>query len=194
VFCRDWTGARQYAENAIRICSDRGIAYWLIVSTMFHGRALVKCGDGDAGMATLRRGIAAYRRTGAQIGLPQLLSQLAETQLELGQLAEGQAVLHEAIEVARRNDERFWEPELWRLWGDFLRADKASEHAVLEHYRTAASVARSQDAKALELRALMSLLQLRNDADDRMRLQTLYDGFRDQHHYSDLSRARELLQ
>ena len=134
-----------------------------------------------------------YRKTGAQIAVPQLLSQLAESHLELGQQDEGLAVLRDAIDTAQRNDERFWEAELLRLQGDFLLADKASESAVVEQYQRAVDIARRQDAKSLELRGLISLVQLRNDADARAQLRSVYDWFREQYHYEDLSRARELL-
>lgn len=194
VYCRDWTAARQYAENAIQICTDRGFLLWLAVSTVFHGRALMKCGEPDIGLASLRRGIAGYRRTGAQIALPQLLSQLAESLLELGLLDEGSAVLQEAIDTAERNDERFWEAELLRLRGDFLLTGKAGQQEVIECYQKAVDVARRQDAKSLELRGLMSLVQLRQDPSDRAQLRSVYDWFGGQHQYRDLSRARALLQ
>lgn len=135
-----------------------------------------------------------YRRTGAQIAVPQLLSQLAESHLELGQQDEGLAVLRDAIDTAEKNDERFWEAELLRLQGDFLLANKASEHRVVEQYQKAVDIARRQDAKSLQLRGLTSLVQLRNDANDRAQLRSVYDWFSEQHHYEDLSRARELLQ
>jgi adenylate cyclase len=193
VFCRDWAGTKQYAENAIKICSDRGFLLWLAVATVFHGRALVKCAEVETGIATLRRGIALYRRTGAQIAVSQLLSQLAESHLELGQQDEGLAVLHDAIDTAEKNDERFWEAELFRLQGDFLLAAKASEGTVVEQYQKALDIARRQDAKSLELRALMSLVELRNDAGDLAQLRSVYDWFEDQHQYRDLSRAKQLL-
>jgi hypothetical protein len=193
VFCRDWTGTREYAENAIKICSDRGFLLWLAVSTVFHGRALVKCGEPDTGIATLHRGIAMYRKTGAQIAMPQLLSQLAESHLELGQHDEGLAVLRDAFDTASRNDERFWEAELFRLQGDFLRAGKAGEGMVVEQYQRALDIAGRQDAKSLQLRALTSLVQLRNGADDRAQLRSVCDWFGDQHPFGDLAKARELL-
>ena len=194
VFCRDWAGTRQYAENAIKICSDRGFLLWLAVATVFHGRALVKCGEPDIGIATLRRGIAMYRKTGAQIAVPQLLSQLAESHLELGQQDEGLAVLRDAIDTAQQNDEGLWEAELLRLQGDFLLADKASEHTVVEQYQKAVDVARRQNAKSLELRGLMCLVRLRNDADDRAQLRAVYDWFSEGHQHTDLTRAAALLQ
>ncbi len=135
-----------------------------------------------------------YRKTGAQIAMPQLLSQLAESHLELGQQDEGQAVLRDAIVTAERNDERFWEAELFRLQGDFLRAGKAGEGAVIEQYQKAVDIARHQDAKSLQLRALTSLVQLRNDAGDRAQLRLVCEWFSGQRQHRDLARARELLE
>ena len=103
-------------------------------------------------------------------------------------------MLQEAIDTAERNDERFWEAELLRLRGDFLLTGKAGEQEVIECYQKAVDVARRQDAKSLELRGLMSLVQLRQDPSDRAQLRSVYDWFGAQHQYRDLSRARALLQ
>jgi hypothetical protein len=135
-----------------------------------------------------------YRKTGAQIAMPQLLSQLAESHLELGQQDEGLAVLRDAIDTAERNDERFWEAELFRLQGDFLRAGKAGEGAIVEQYQKALDIARRQDAKSLQLRALTSLVQLRNGTDDRAQLRSACAWFEGQPEFRDLARARGLLQ
>ena len=187
VLCREWTSARQYAANAMQISSDRGFSLWLAVATVFHGRALVKSGEPEAGIAALRRGITGYRRTGAQIALPQLLSQLAESHLELGQQDEGLAVLREAIDMARQNDEGLWEADLLRLQGDFLLAGKANERTVVDQYQKAVELARRQDAKSVELHGLMSLVQLRDDPDDRARLQSVQEWFSTRHPYRNLS-------
>ncbi len=40
----------------------------------------------------------------------------------------------------------------------------------------------------------MSLVQLRNDADDRAQLRSVCEWFADQHPFSDLSKAKELIQ
>ena len=194
LLCREWAEAKQYAANAVQISSTHGFSLWLGVANVFHGRALVKCGEPTRGVDTLRQGITAFRRTGAQINLPHLLMLLAESHLELGQREAGLAVLQEATDMAHRNGERMWDAELLRLRGDFLRADNASEQAVVEQYRKAVDIARGHGVKSLELRALMSLVELRNDSDDRAHLRSLVDSFPEQHQYHDLSRARALLQ
>ena len=159
VFCRDWPAAKQYAENAIRICSDHGFLLWLAVSTVFHGRALVKCGDPDTGIPALRLGIASYRRTGAQIAVPQLLSQLAESHLELNQLDEGRAVLQEAIDTAQQNDESASGKPSWCVsQGDFLLAGEASEGQRGRAIPGSRGRRAPPGRQSLELRGLMSLV------------------------------------
>ena len=134
-----------------------------------------------------------YRRTGAQIAVPQLLSQLAGSHLELGQQDEGLAVLRDAIDMAQQNEEGLWEADLLRLQGDFLLAGEASEGTVVEQYQKAVDIARRQNAKSLELRGLMCLVRLRNDADDRAQLRSVYDWFSEGHQHRDLTRAAALL-
>jgi len=193
VLCGDWEGARRHAASGVQMSTERGFSLWLAVSTVFLGRALVKCGEPDPGLAALRRGIGAYRGLGAQINLPHLMSLLAESLLELGQPDEGLAVLHEATDTANRIGEHLWDADLLRLRGDFLLATKASEHTVAELYQQAVEIARRQEVKSLELRAVMSLVELRNAADDRAQLKSLCEWFGDQQSYGDLARARQLL-
>jgi predicted ATPase len=193
LLCGDWEGARRLGANGMQLSSDRGFSLWLAVSTVFHGRALAKCGEPDAGIAALRSGIAAFRKLGAQINLPHLMSLLAESHLELGQTDEGLAVLQEAIDTANHIGEHLWDADLIRLRGDFLLATKAGGRTVAEHYEQAADIARRQDAKSLELRAIMSLVQLRHVPGDRAQLQSLVEWFGDQQSSGDLERARALL-
>jgi hypothetical protein len=56
--------------------------------------------------------------------------------------------------------ERVFEAELYRLKGELLRRQDAATGAVEECFRHAMGLARQQEAKSLELRAVMSLSRL----------------------------------
>jgi len=68
----------------------------------------------------------------------------------------------EAMAVADRIGEGFWEAELYRLRGELLLDTGSPSRSVAaeESFQKAIAVARARSAKALELRAVMSLARL----------------------------------
>lgn len=107
------------------------------------------------------------------------------------------ACINEALTEARTHNERWWDAELHRLRGEFLLkygADASDGEAALLR---AIEIARSQQAKSLELRATMSLAQLwiaqkRSDA-ARQQLSDVYAWFTEGFETPDLQAARLLL-
>jgi adenylate cyclase len=119
-------------------------------------------------------GLAAYRATGAEVGVVQFLVTLAETHLEAGDREAGLRLIDEALALARRNGNRYFEPEAWRVRGLILlelsgpgptgpaglmrrRGGKNSAAACLRH---ACDLARGRGARAFELRAATALARL----------------------------------
>ena len=66
----------------------------------------------------MRQGLAAWRATGAEFVRPYYLALLAEAYGKGGQVEEGLSVLAEALVIANRTGERFYEAELYRLKGE----------------------------------------------------------------------------
>jgi predicted ATPase len=93
-----------------------------------------------------------------------LLALLAEAYDQAGQPEIGLTVLDEALTLVAATEERWWEAELYRLQGELLlHAACGVRHAALtaeESFQQALAVARCQQARALELRAALSLSQL----------------------------------
>ncbi len=87
-----------------------------------RGWTLSAQGDGEAGVAELRQGLAIYHATGATELLTFWLAPLAEAYLKNEQTEEGLATVSEALAFADRTDERFYEAELHRLKGELLLA------------------------------------------------------------------------
>jgi hypothetical protein len=82
------------------------------------------------------------------------------------------AALAEAMRVATETGEAFFEPEAYRLRGEFMRqlaaafqgTERASRLAAAESsIREALMMARKQGARSLELRAAMSLCLVQRD-------------------------------
>jgi len=147
--------------------------------------------------------------------LPYGLFLLAEAYGKTGQIEEGLTVLTEALAVVDKTGERWREAELYRLKGEltlqkfhvsgskFQVADSLEssvrrlESEAEECFWKAIEIARRQQAKSLELRAVMSLSRLwqqqgkREEA--RRMLAEIYGWFTEGFDTKDLQEAEALL-
>src|SRR5262249_1115209 len=132
--------------------------------------ALAEQGQGEGGIAQIHQGLAAWQATGTEWDRPYVLALLAEVYGKMEQSEEGLNTLSEALATMNKNGECRWETELYRLKGEFLRAQgdsrlqaidstEKSEEAE-ECFWKAIQIARQRQAKSLELRAVMSLSRL----------------------------------
>jgi predicted ATPase len=116
----------------------------------------------------------------------------------VGKPEAGLAVLTEAFTVVATTGARWWEAELYRLQGELLLHLPRSDVCQAEtsfHY--ALDVARRQQAKALELRAAISLSRLwqqqGQSAEARQLLAGIYRWFTEGFDTADLRAAKALL-
>ena len=187
--------------------------FFLARPKVMLGWALAEEGRVEDGLAQIQEGIAGYRTAGAQLETPYWLSLLAEAQAR-SRPAEALGTLTEAMRGVRQ---RFFEAELHRLRGELLLRQAAStdhratsdafEPAVIDaHTMTEAEacfckaieIARRQQAKSLELRAVTSLSHLLprqgRQEEARQMLARIYGWFREGFDTADLKDARALLQ
>jgi predicted ATPase len=145
-------------------------------------------GQSEEGIAHMRQGIANHQALSAEIGRTWFLAMLAEAYKTGGQSEEGLRVLTEALDAVNKRGEGAYEAELYRLKGELLLAQeglrpqakglrgKTEEEkgsrpqakGVREKteeaegcFLRAIEIAQKQQAKSLELRAVMSLVRLR---------------------------------
>jgi len=156
-------------------------------------------GQGEAGMAQVRQGIAALRATGQALVVPYLCTVLADVSTHLGHPEDGLQALAEAHTLVEQHEERYWEAEVCRLRGVLLLKHPVMQQAEAETWlQRALDVARRQEAKSLELRAAMSLSRLwqqqgkRDEA--RELLAPVYGWFTEGFDTADLQEARALLE
>ncbi|MBI4641342.1 MAG: hypothetical protein HY731_11645 [Candidatus Tectomicrobia bacterium] len=185
-----WEGlaAQERAEAQIALSTDQGFELYLAMGAILRGCALTRQGQIKEGMTQMRQGLAAWQTTGAELLRPYFLVLLAEAYGNAGQIEEGLSVLTEALAAAEKSEERWWEAELYRLKGELLLKDEATEtqrHGDMKKERRgdaetwghrdeeniaasspeacfhhALDIAHRQNAKSLELRAAMSLSRL----------------------------------
>ena len=156
----------------------------------------------EEGIAQLRQGFAYWETRGIQYRRPTFLAWLAEAYGKAAQTEEGLSVLDEALAQVERTGERYYEAELHRLKGELLlmQDDEAetSLHQAESCFQHAIQVARRQQAKSCELRAVMSLCRLwqrqGNAAEARQMLAEIYNWFTEGFDTADLIEAKTLLE
>jgi class 3 adenylate cyclase/predicted ATPase len=198
-FCRDMPAVYEHAAAAIALATAQGFSHWAALGTSMRGWALALQGQGEAGLAQLRRGIAAWRATGAAVGGPYRCTLLAEVSEHLGHPADGLQALAEAHTLVEQQEERWWEAEIARLRGVVLLRQTGTPPAEAEAWlQRALDVARRQEAKSLELRAAMSLSRLWQQqgkrAEARQLLADVYGWFTEGFDTADPQEAKALLE
>jgi predicted ATPase len=123
---------------------------------------------------------------------------LAEAYGQAGQPEAGLPVLAEALTLVAASEERWWKAEVYRLKGT-LRLQLSSPDALRAEtcFQQALAVARGQQAKALELRAALSLGRLWQQQGKREAARALlgpiYGWFTEGFDMPDLQEARAIL-
>jgi TOMM system kinase/cyclase fusion protein len=197
-FRREGPAALERAEALIAFAREQALPHWVASGTILRGWALAAQGQVEEGIAHMHQGLSGRRATGAELGRPYYLAQLAEAYGEGGQAEEGLHVLAEVLAVVNQQGERWGEAELYRLKGELLLARSAEHHVEAETcFHQALDIARHQQAKSLELRAAMSLSRLWQQQGKRTEARELvapiYDWFTEGLDTADLQEAKALL-
>jgi predicted ATPase len=220
---REGQTVRERAEEMITLCTEQGFAWWLEQGTILQGWALAEHGQGEEGIVQIRQGLAAHRARGTQVGRTTYLALLTAAYEKGGWTEEGLVVLAEALAAANNNGERWCEAELYRLKGTLTLQSKTSLKQVSDKSQTsleqvttsqgksqaspeaeaeecfwkAIAIARKQQAKSLELRAVMSLSRLwqqqGKQAEARQLLAEIYNWFTEGFDTKDLQETKALL-
>jgi TOMM system kinase/cyclase fusion protein len=197
---REGPATQERAEAVMALAREQGFVQRLAGGTMLRGSGLAMQGARMEGVAEMRQGLATYQAIGAGLGLTHYLALLAEAYAQAGQTAAGLTVVAEALGVVDKYGERFCEAALYRLKGDLLLAQEGRPKEVEAEacFRQALDVAHRQEAKALELRAAMSLARLwqrqGKPAEGRQLLAEVYGWFTEGFDTTDLQEAKALLE
>jgi TOMM system kinase/cyclase fusion protein len=212
-FCQDRQAAYERAEAVLTTATEHRLSFWLAWGTVVRGWALVKQGQQTEGIAQIQQGLADHLATGAKLWRPYYLALLAEGYENTGRVDKGLTVLAEVLAVVDKTEERYYEAELYRLKGTLvLQSGPASEvsnpqsltpnpqtEAEAEAcFQKAIEISRHQQAKSLELRAVMSLARLwqsqGKQAEARQMLAEIYNWFTEGFDTKDLQEAKALLE
>jgi predicted ATPase len=214
---REGQMTQERAEAAITLSTEQRFSPWLARGVTYRGWALAEQGRGEEGIAEIQRGLAITRSIEQELGRTSLLAMLAEAYGSVGQPEEGLAVLAEALALVDQTEERITEAELYRLKGELTlqqseRRRPKSKVPSSQHltpstqveaeaeacFLKAIQVARKQQAKSLELRAVMSLARLWQQQGKKKEahgvLAKVYGWFTEGFDTKDLQEAKALLE
>jgi predicted ATPase len=185
------------ADELAVVGTEQGFPRWSSQGAIYRGWVKVKTGDVAEGISLLRSGLAAFRVTGSELGTPFFIAFLARACEIAGEVEEAMTLLDEALRIMQRTRERWFAAELNRHKGQLLLRQGHPEDAE-ELYRKALSIAREQEAKLWELRAVVSLARLRRDQGCRAEacdlLAPVYGWFAEGFDTPDLKEAKSLLE
>jgi predicted ATPase len=196
---RDVAATQADAEALIALATGQGFEHRVAQGRMMLGWALAMQGDAATGVAEIQQGVEAVQAIGQKLNRPCHLSYLAEAYGQAGQPEAGLSALDEALTLVEATGERWWEAEVYRLKGELLlRLPRPEISQATACFHQALDVARRQQARALELRAALSLSRLwqqqgqRDQA--RQLLGKLYGWFTEGFETADLQEARRWLE
>ena len=152
------------AENLIEHCEQEQIAVWLAGGRILRGWALAEQGKPTAGIVSIRLGLEEWGATGAVLIRPYYLARLAEALARSGCFPDALDTVAEALATVERTGERWYEAELHRLQAElrWQQGDAATGEVEAGLCR-ALTLAREQQARALELRAAATLARFLTD-------------------------------
>jgi hypothetical protein len=101
-----------FADRALAICDEHGIADWGPWAHFAKGDLLARRGEPQLGISVMRNALAELERAGAKQQRTMRLGCLAAAHMSLRQFDVGLGLLDEAIQTAEQTQERVYEAEL----------------------------------------------------------------------------------
>jgi class 3 adenylate cyclase/tetratricopeptide (TPR) repeat protein len=203
--------AQEHAEVMVALSHEHGFSPRVAQGTVVRGEALIAQEQWAEGIAQVRQGL---EESTVQPKRTFHLAWLARGYGGAGQVDEGLAAIAEALRLVDKNDERFYEAEVYRIKGELTFAQskvqslesKATDPRSLlpdpqgeaeACFLKAIEIARKQQAKSVELRATTSLTRLWQQqgktAEAHLMLSEVYNWFTEGFDTKDLREAKTLL-
>jgi predicted ATPase len=196
---RETLAVQAQAKALLSLATAQRFPVWVGYGTCWRGWALAMQGQGAAGLAQLRQGLAALLAMGQTLARPLSLVLLAEATGHVGQIEEELHLLAEVLTVLEESKRGDLLAEAYRLQGELLLRQSVPDAAQAEAYfQQALAIARHEQAKSWELRTAMSLSRLwqqqGNRGAARELLAPIYGWFTEGFDTADLQEAKSLLE
>jgi class 3 adenylate cyclase/predicted ATPase len=194
----NYTAANADADELAVLAEEKDASLWKASGILWRGCLLTMTGKASDAIPAIITGLANLRSTGSTMWRPLILTYLARAHAELGQCDDAWRFIREAMTMVETTKERWCESEVDRVAGEILLRSPQPDLAKAEGYLDRAlTVARTQQARSLELRAAMSMARYWRDRSKPQRARELlapaYDWFTEGFETLDLKEAKALL-
>jgi tetratricopeptide (TPR) repeat protein len=185
------------SEEGMQTAAEQGFAMFHATGSLYRAAGILLEGRPDEALPLLKRGLEAYRATGAGLALPYYLSILGDACIQASLFDDASDALTAGLAIAERTDELCHKAELYRLQGELAVRTGSQNGDAEAHFRRAIDMAQSQLSRAWELRATTSLARLCRQqgrrAEARQMLSDTYARFTEGFDTADLKAAERLL-
>jgi class 3 adenylate cyclase/predicted ATPase/energy-coupling factor transporter ATP-binding protein EcfA2 len=196
VLLRNVDKVADIGSKLTELANDRELPYWQALGDFLCGWRATRAGRAGDAVGLLQEGLRRWAQTGSRIFRPICLAFLADAYAADDKLDVAHRTFEEALRTATETGERWAEPEIHRLFGDFLTR-RGSSAAAIANYEEAIAVARAQGSRSFELRATTSLARILSDhgmhAEAHNRLLNIYRFFNAGCDAADWADAKALL-
>jgi predicted ATPase len=193
----DVPATREYADSVIVLLRQYDLRAWHPMVKPLQGWVLGEVNQAQDGISLVQEAIAEFDAIDTRVYRAHYLAILAGLYARSGDFAAGLRVIREAHEFIERIEHHLWHAELCRIEGEVLRQAGAAHEQVERCFTTAIDLARRQEAKSFELRAVTSLARLWRDQgrhdNARDLLRPIYEWFTEGLDTPDLVAAKTLL-
>ena len=210
VCCRDFQTVTHQAEAALTFAQECGFVHLVTMGIVLQGWALVMQGKNEEGITRIQSGLQRQQAAGIGIGEVSYQMLLVDAYITMGQVESARQALTDAFASGAKTGERTFEPELYRLQGRLalqkfqapsskpqVSPTPQAEIEAEASFQQAIACARRQNAKSLELRAVMELSRLWRQQERHREayemLANVYNWFTEGFDTADLREAQSLL-
>ena len=193
---REPEDAFKAAAEGIAITDEHQIVQERAWITTAHGWAKTQLGKVDEGVDEMAASMTMRLKMNATLDMPYALTQVAEGYILQGDLEKAKKTLDEALDLRRRNDDAWFEAEVYRMLGDVALADGSDADKAESLYRESLDIARRQGTKSFELRTATSLARMLGadrSAEAIELLEPIRRWFDGQHSTRDMNAADHIL-
>jgi DNA-binding winged helix-turn-helix (wHTH) protein/predicted ATPase len=195
---REPVAVQAHANALLALASEQGFPLYVGFGTCLQGWAFAMQGQDEGGETQLRHGMATVLATGQTLSRPLWQVLLAEAVGHVGQVEKALGLLGEALAAFEASGRGDMLAEAYRLRGECLMRQGVPAAALAEAcFQQALTIARRQQAKSWELRAVMSLSRLWQHegkrAEARALLAPIFNWFTEGFDTADLKEAKVLL-
>jgi class 3 adenylate cyclase len=194
----DLDGLERESAALAAYCAEKKVEQIRLLTSMHQAYARAMREPIETNLDAYRATLSALRKSGGNAGNSITLCNLAEALLAAGDLAGAEAALQEGFAFVEQSGERYWLAGLHLLNGHVALKRREPDRPRAEAcFKKAIEVARSQEARLLELRVAVDLARLwretGSDHDPRALLEPILAAIEGGETTRDVRAARALL-